>query len=156
MSAFDAPAVKLHFKYTCGKAAFSELPHFQGETPWSIFYLLFTWSSCITLLESPPNFKHAPIKLDIYELLCLAALMLCTPRSRPAVLQKCLPLPVAEPLSVLLTEFYSARLPNDVLRELAGKSFSASRHLRRALPGLLRPQAVGRQVWSDGRGLLGI
>ena len=65
------------------------------------------------------------------------------PRSRSAHLghalqyYQCFTLPIVEPLSVLLTEFHSARLPNDVLRELAGNSFSGPRHPRRTLPGLL-------------------
>ena len=63
------------------------------------------------------------------------ALTICTPRLRLAVLQVP-PLAHRRALSVLLTEFYSARLSNDLLRELADKSFSAPRHPRRALPGL--------------------
>ena len=31
------PVLLLHFIYTCSIASFSELPHFQGGTPWSIF-----------------------------------------------------------------------------------------------------------------------
>ena len=90
------------------------------------------------------------------------------PRSRSAHLgharqyYKCFTLPIVEPLSVLLTEFHSARLPNDVLRELTGNSFSATRHPQRALPGLLLRAAprggwvAGVEPGGDGRGLLGI
>jgi hypothetical protein len=75
---------------------------------------------------------------------------------------KCFALHIVDPLSVLFTVFYSARLPNelnDVLREPAGKSFSASRHPWRALPGLLLRAvlmgdwAAGVKSGGDGRGL---
>jgi hypothetical protein len=36
-------------------------------------YLLFLGAAPYRLLESPPALKHAPIKLAIYKLLCLAA-----------------------------------------------------------------------------------
>ena len=92
-------------------------------------------------LESPPNLKHAPNKLAIY----LPRRQV--PRSCSAHLghalqyYKCFTLFVAERISVL-TEFYSAQLLNDVLREFPGKSFSAPKHPRRTLPGLLLRAAL--------------
>jgi hypothetical protein len=125
----------------------------------SLFVYLFilSWSSCIynhpayRLLESPSNLTtclhqthHLRAPLPRRQ----------APRSRFAHLDRalqyyeCLPCPLPS-LSPSSSEVNSARLLNDVLRELPGKSFSAPKHPRRTLPGLLLRAALTGD-WAAG------
>jgi condensin complex subunit 1 len=96
----------------------------------------FVADSCITrpayhITESEQYMKSQPIKLGVYKVICLAVkhhghtLAAQTSIMQSLQYYEHLSEPMAECLTVLAKEFDHAQLGNEILREIAGKSFSA-------------------------------
>ncbi|KAH9074289.1 non-SMC mitotic condensation complex subunit 1-domain-containing protein [Lactarius deliciosus] len=123
-----------------------------------------TFIGCLTapayhITENEQYMKSQPIKLGIYKVICLAVKHHGHgPAAQTTIMQSLqyyehLSEPMAECLHVLLREFDHAQLGDEILREIAAKSFSAQdtkgpRHFSRFLTQFAEwaPRAVLKQI----------
>jgi condensin complex subunit 1 len=120
--------------------------------------------SCLTapayhITENEQYMKSQPIKLGVYKVICLAVKHHGHgPAAQTTIMQSLqyyehLSEPMAECLHILLREFDHAQLGDEILREIAAKSFSAQdtkgpRHFSRFLTQFAEwaPRAVLKQI----------
>ncbi|KAI9438698.1 non-SMC mitotic condensation complex subunit 1 [Lactarius indigo] len=123
-----------------------------------------TFIGCLTapayhITENEQYMKSQPIKLGIYKVICLAVKHHGHgPAAQTTIMQSLqyyehLSEPMAECLNILLREFDHAQLGDEILREIAAKSFSAQdtkgpRHFSRFLTQFAEwaPRAVLKQI----------
>ncbi|KAH9018706.1 non-SMC mitotic condensation complex subunit 1-domain-containing protein [Lactarius pseudohatsudake] len=131
---------------------------------WTVSGERDTFIGCLTapayhITENEQYMKSQPIKLGIYKVICLAVKHHGHgPAAQTTIMQSLqyyehLSEPMAECLHVLLREFDHAQLGDEILREIAAKSFSAQdtkgpRHFSRFLTQFAEwaPRAVLKQV----------
>ncbi|KAH9035820.1 non-SMC mitotic condensation complex subunit 1-domain-containing protein [Lactarius hengduanensis] len=131
---------------------------------WTVSGERDTFIGCLTapayhITENEQYMKSQPIKLGIYKVICLAVKHHGHgPAAQTTIMQSLqyyehLSEPMAECLHVLLREFDHAQLGDEILREIAAKSFSAQdtkgpRHFSRFLTQFAEwaPRAVLKQI----------
>ncbi|KAH9998700.1 non-SMC mitotic condensation complex subunit 1-domain-containing protein [Russula vinacea] len=103
---------------------------------WTVSAERDTFIGCLTapayhITENEQYMKSQPIKLGVYKVICLAVKHHGHgPAAQTTIMQSLqynehLPEPMAECLNVLLKEFDHAQLGDEILREIAAKSFNA-------------------------------
>ncbi|KAH9054817.1 non-SMC mitotic condensation complex subunit 1-domain-containing protein [Lactarius vividus] len=131
---------------------------------WTVSGERETFIGCLTapayhITENEQYMKSQPIKLGIYKVICLAVKHHGHgPAAQTTIMQSLqyyehLSEPMAECLNILLREFDHAQLGDEILREIAAKSFSAQdtkgpRHFSRFLTQFAEwaPRAVLKQI----------
>lgn len=131
---------------------------------WTVSGERETFIGCLTapayhITENEQYMKSQPIKLGVYKVICLAVKHHGHgPAAQTTIMQSLqyyehLSEPMAECLHILLREFDHAQLGDEILREIAAKSFSAQdtkgpRHFSRFLTQFAEwaPRAVLKQI----------
>ncbi|KAI9441173.1 non-SMC mitotic condensation complex subunit 1 [Lactarius psammicola] len=131
---------------------------------WTVSGERDTFIGCLTapayhITENEQYMKSQPIKLGVYKVICLAVKHHGHgPAAQTTIMQSLqyyehLSEPMAECLNILLREFDHAQLGDEILREIAAKSFSAQdtkgpRHFSRFLTQFAEwaPRAVLKQI----------
>ncbi|KAF8269469.1 non-SMC mitotic condensation complex subunit 1-domain-containing protein [Lactarius quietus] len=131
---------------------------------WTVSGERETFIGCLTapayhITENEQYMKSQPIKLGVYKVICLAVKHHGHgPAAQTTIMQSLqyyehLSEPMAECLNILLREFDHAQLGDEILREIAAKSFSAQdtkgpRHFSKFLTQFAEwaPRAVLKQI----------